>query len=300
MMLMLTASLHAWSPPAATDPCTPVANVQELFTSLGNPSTSCVALAEGHYALEEPLQLTRDLTITTQQGGVAVIDTGGHPSKFDLAGVIGVAKGATVTLVGLNITGGMTDGSSSGGGVLNHGMLSLYNFTICGNTAPGQDYGGGGGIFNDGTVLAVNGSIHGNVGGDTGGTSFGGGGVLNLGTMTLDHVNITGNRALAMGTGDDGASGGGILNFGNLTISYGIIAANTAGGYGGGVASQSDVSAAVDASGLLTVVHTSIYSNAAPLNSGIHVGYGGSVVLKEPTNNPNLPYSFGVHDNDSH
>ncbi len=107
---------------------------------------------------------------------------------------------------------------SAGGGILNDYVLpaaTLYmlDSTVTGNTAP--TYGGG--IYNHGNMTVVNSTISENSTPGWGGGIYGGGGAFQS-TASLFNVTITDNRADAdlNGTG----TGGGIFNEANSTISF--------------------------------------------------------------------------------
>jgi hypothetical protein len=84
----------------------------------------------------------------------------------------------------LTITSG-TSPTIGGGGILNHGALTLTSCTISKNTA-GTAYGGG--IFNDGTLVVTNSTISGN-------SSSSGGSIYNTGTLTLTSSTNAGNSS---------------------------------------------------------------------------------------------------------
>jgi hypothetical protein len=81
----------------------------------------------------------------------------------------------------------------------------------------------------------------------TPGAAVTGGGILNNGTLTLDDVRVTGNKATGGGGGGSASSGGtaggdarggGVATFGTLTLSHGAISGNTTtGGAAGGAGS---------------------------------------------------------------
>jgi hypothetical protein len=158
----------------------------------------------------------------------------------------------------------------SGGGILNHaGTLTISSSTVSGNTtsasesisisqsascSPGPNcsvtanavglIGGGGGIYNDGTLNVTSSNVVSNGSNTDGGGVFnaflfsnpgpvatvkssnisnntaagGGGGVFNAAALTLKSNTITGNSA---------ASGGGVLNVGTLTQSSNTFSGNT-------------------------------------------------------------------------
>ena len=101
----------------------------------------------------------------------------------------------TATLMGLTISGGMTN--QTGGGINNDGTLTVTDCTVENNSAPF-----GAGIYNDGILAVTGSSIESNSA-----TEFGGG-IQNAdgGTATLTNTTIETNSAVD--------SGGGILNNG--------------------------------------------------------------------------------------
>jgi len=102
---------------------------------------------------------------------------------------------AVVTLVGLTIRDGTTDGP--GGGIRNAGALRLEGATLTANAA-----GEGGAIANTGVLVAVNSTISGNQ------ADRGGGGIAHSGLdLQLWNVTVAANRTLA----PSGTGGGGIL-----------------------------------------------------------------------------------------
>jgi hypothetical protein len=151
----------------------------------------------------------------------AIVNGGGTGPVFIVNATDPSTAPVNATLSMLTITNGNAGTSSNtGGGIQNHGTLTVLQSTINGNTA-GTSNPGGGGIFNDtgGTLTIINSTISGNqaLGGD-------GGGILNDGTTTtLVNATINGNRANA---------GGGIANGGNSTLNFTntIIAGSPSGG----------------------------------------------------------------------
>ena len=170
--------------------------------------------------------------------------------------------GATVTLSGLTVTGGR----SNGGGVFNQGTLTLNDVTIRDNTAgdPTNGEGIGAGIWNYlGATLTLNGCT---VSGNTaiGNLSYApsrGGGVENYGTLTLNNSTVSGNSAVqgtgggisnslgvstltlnnatVSGNSSPGTSGsGGIDNAGTLIAGNSIVAGNSDGDLFGNVTSE--------------------------------------------------------------
>jgi hypothetical protein len=176
--------------------------------------------------------------------------------------VVSIGSGATVTLSGLTVTGGR----SNGGGVFNQGTLTLNDVTIRDNTAgdPTNGEGIGAGIWNYlGATLTLNGCT---VSGNTaiGNLSYApsrGGGVENYGTLTLNNSTVSGNSAVqgtgggisnslgvstltlnnatVSGNSSPGTSGsGGIDNAGTLIAGNSIVAGNSDGDLFGNVTSE--------------------------------------------------------------
>ena len=131
----------------------------------------------------------------------------------------------SVTLSGLTISNGVANGVgqlSGGGGILNHGTLTVSGGTLSGNSAAQ-----GGGIFNDGTLTVSNSTL-------TGNSASYGGGINNQGTLTVSGSTLSGNVATS--------AGGGIYNYatGTATVkNSSSITGNTApAGFGADVYNQ--------------------------------------------------------------
>ncbi|MFZ2452056.1 MAG: choice-of-anchor Q domain-containing protein [Methylovulum miyakonense] len=109
--------------------------------------------------------------------------------------------------------------SSTGGAIINAGVLTLKNSTLTNNRAEGYQYfdGAGGGIHNNGTLMLVNSSVVKNYAG-TGHDGFGGG-ISNKGTLTLINSSVVGNRVGSSSAyRSSGSQGGGIFNGGGKVI----------------------------------------------------------------------------------
>jgi hypothetical protein len=143
-------------------------------------------------------------------------------------------SGAGVVLSGLRIIGGnSTFTYPGGGGIYNGGGLMVVNGDISGNT--------GGGIFNNGGTLSVaNSFISGNSG------AVVGGGIENSqGTLTVTNSTVSGN------------SGVGIDNFiGTLTVIGSTISRNSGGGLSSGAPSME-----IPVYATLTVANSTISGN---------------------------------------
>jgi hypothetical protein len=87
--------------------------------------------------------------------------------------------------------------SGSGGGISNHGTMTLENSTVSGNTAREQ----GGGIFNRGVLTVVNSTVSGNTAADPFADSRGGGiaSVDSGAVVKLFNVTVTNNQSKRAG-----------------------------------------------------------------------------------------------------
>jgi hypothetical protein len=129
-----------------------------------------------------------------------------------------IPAGSTVSFSNCTVSGNMSAGL--GGGVENHGDLTLTDVVVSGNTA----VDGGGGIYNSGALTLVNVIVTDNMAGDVGG------GILNeSATLYMSNVTVTGNTA--------SGGGGGIANLDGSAIGVALaVSGNTATtGDGGGI-----------------------------------------------------------------
>jgi hypothetical protein len=193
------------------------------------PSVPTITLTSGE------LHLTKNLTIQGPGAGQLKINASGSNER-----AFEVDQTAAVALSGLTISGTSSAWASYpaaapwdgyGGGILNHGTLTV---TAC--TVSGVIYGyntEGGGIFNDGTLMLTGCTVS-NCNAE--GTATGGAGISNWGTATLTNTVISNNMA------DPGLltypwfnKAGGILNHGTMTLSGCTVSGNNARTGGGGI-----------------------------------------------------------------
>jgi hypothetical protein len=195
------------------------------------------------------LLVNKSLTIVGPGSKVISIGRGQGAPNFR---IFNVAANVNVAISGLNITEGNA-ASDAGGGISNHGTLTLTYDSIVENSA----LIGGGGIHNNGGTLTVNNCyVYFNS------TNNGGGGILNSsGTLTVTNTTVSTNMAqngkgggiansgttnlfssTVASNAADAAMGGGIHNFsGTVTVRNSIIALNTASSvpdYNGTLTSQ--------------------------------------------------------------
>jgi hypothetical protein len=174
-----------------------------------------------------------------------------------------------ITISGFTITNGfVNDNINGGGGILNHGGLTLSECIVSDSGA--FIFRSGGGIFSDGSMLTVtNTVISGNGCGETGGGVWADGG-----TVTVSSSTINGNRA--------GCSGGGIgAHNAQLTVLNSSISGNLCPsgvcqfGVGGGILSYD---------GTLIVMNSTISGNYVFNDGGgILSGGGGTLMVANST-----------------
>ena len=206
------------------------------------------------------LPINHDVTVNGSGAGSLSVDANAASRVFE-------NFASDVTIRGFTITHGRppVPDTNGGGGILNHGGLTLDSCHIVNNGAGSQirNGGHGGGINTlDGTLTVTASIISGN------GSSSSGGGVSgNDGaTVILTNCLIEDNRA--------GCAGGGIaIGNGQLTIISSTISGNGVGGPcqggpGGGILFFSN--------GTLTVANSTISNNGA---GGTPNGYGAGMLL---------------------
>ena len=160
--------------------------------------------------------------IITDPAGV-VLDATGLPGGLLLRGNLdtrhfSISPGASLTLRGITVSDGRGDGAvqaHEGGSILNRGRLTVDRCTFDSNSS---DCGAA--IYNasGATATITSSTISNNT------AAFdGGGGIFNLGSLTMTHCTVAGNRATISG------GGGGIRNLGILNLNHSIVAGNTGG-----------------------------------------------------------------------
>ncbi len=201
-------------------------------------------------------------------------------SGSNASSVFTVASGTSVTIAGVTIANGSTQGN--GGGIDNFGVLTLQNDTISNNTAAlgggvANESGGslaiqntqitndqaqsGGGVMNDGSLVITDSTL-------SNSTASTGGGLENAGTATLSNAILQGNTA---------TTGGGFANLGTLSVTAGTITLNTTTGLTG-------QGAGGDNSGVLTMDSTTVSANTSSgLGGGIANESNGTATLTNVT-----------------
>ena len=213
---------------------------------------------------------------------------------------------SNVTISGFTITNGFAAEANGGGGILNHGVLTLSDSIVSNSAAVKGD---GGGIGNDGGTLTVtNSAINGN---SAFGQIFGGGGIwADGGRATVINSTINDNRGcvgggiatfdaqltvmnsivsgnIAEGCPDIGGEGGGIsFGVGTLTVANSIISGNFAFSEGGGIT--------LLGGGTATITASSVTGNQAQEGGGgISNTDGATLTVSSSTINGNFVNAFG-------
>ena len=156
------------------------------------------------------------------------IDADGASRVFTIVG----PRDDEVELNGLTVTGGSTEGC--GGGIFSNGTLTIMNGTLSGNSA--RYYGGG--IYSTGTLTTANSTLADNS------ARYYGGGIYSTGTLTMAISTLAGNSA---------GYGGGVYSSGTLTVTDGTLFENSAS-RGGGIYSDA---------GTVTVTNSTLSGNRA-------------------------------------
>jgi CSLREA domain-containing protein len=227
--------------------CTLRAAIQEANSF---PIEHNITLPTGTYILSlGELTITENISIYgAGQGEGDTVINGNNASR-----IFKITEGVPLTLNNLKLRSGAhtADGPKTGGGaIFNQGTLIALNMTLAGNQGTGAagDVSYGGGIFNDGTMTLDYCTFINNQAGQ-------GGGLFNNGTADIANVSFDSNSA---GSGN----GGGIYNSGFLTLEKSTINGSTAG-LGGGIFND----------GIMNLTNATLSGNSVPgPGGGIHNG----------------------------
>jgi hypothetical protein len=189
-----------------------------------------ISLSSG---LASPIKLSTALpalvkNVFIEGPGAGALTVERDPAAATGFGIFTVNAGAQVSLVGLTISGGL---AVNGGGIDNHGQVTLEDSELTGNSATGS----GGGIFSDAAVPApgrttpsgvtiINSAV---VNNSTSGAGSAGGIDVESSSLFVQNSTLSGNEST------NGSNVGGILFKGSFaTISNSTIANNVATGAG--------------------------------------------------------------------
>ena len=210
--------------------------------------------------------LGKELTINGPGAGRLTLRSG------DTRSTLVVPDGSTLTVSGLSFQGSKQATQSV---LSNHGMLTINNSIISGNSSSGD----GGGIYSSDGILTLNNSVV------SGNTANGNGGGLYFfnGTLTLN------NSTIAKNTSSTGNGGGLYFISGILTMRNSTIASNSSIA-GGGIYAYNDT---------LTLTNDTIGDNAASSNGGGIFSYNSTLTLDKSTvfNNTTASNGGGISVN---
>lgn len=195
--------------------------------------------------------------------------------------ILAVGATGSLTLQQTTVSGGAAAGvfpNGIGGGILNHGILTLTTSTVSGNSANIS-----GGIRNYGTLTVHRSTVSYNTAGFAGG-----GGIGNIGTLTLTFGVVRGNThgglenffgTVTVTTGNvSGNTDFGIANLGTMTLTNCTVSGNTQG---------------IENSnrGTLTVTSSTVRENSG--GGGIFNSSGTTLTVTDSTVSGNTAASFG-------
>ncbi len=213
-----------------------------------------------------PLCLSKQITIQGAGAASTIIDGDqrGHV-LFVSADTVAEVRGVTLTN---GIGSGFVSSQSGGGGLQNHGTLTLTETVVSQNTLPANRIAQGAGIYNVGLLTLLRSTVTNN----SALSGFhSGGGIYNEGllegVLMVDESTISNNEI--------GANGGGIFNRGDATIINSTVSVNTANiGFGGGIANLGTG----NFSARLTVINSTISGNTCGTAGGGISNGGGTTV----------------------
>lgn len=211
--------------------------------------TVSVAANQGAFpTYNDHITVDRNVTITGAGATTTIVDGTNSDTVFT------INAGMTVTLSGVTIQHGKNN--NGGGGIANHGSLTLADSVVTTNSA-----GDGGGILTDGSALTLTNSA---VSGNTS-TSSGGGIFIGSGAVHISGSTISGNTMSGRGAG---IFNGGALTLANSTVSGN--AANPSGGSAGGIDN--------DFSSMLSLVNDTLTRNSP---DGLYNHNSGSATARD-------------------
>lgn len=272
----------------------PGAKIQDGVTFVSSGGT--VNLASGTYY--ENVQIDKSLSMSGAETGSTIVDGSSGGSVFTIGKN---SRNIDVALSRMSIQGGSgtsSEGGSRGGGILNHGYLTLSDSSVSGNDAykGGGIYNTGalniysssvsantayygGGIYNDfNGILTLSSGVIGGIDSSSANSAVYGGGIANSGTINLAGGAICNNIAEWYG--------GGVLNWGVLNMNSGPISSNKASVQGGGIFNSEEGTLNINAG-------SSISSNTAETDDGGGIANRGIVIMNGGTVDHNIAQSDG-------
>jgi hypothetical protein len=246
--------------------------IEAIHVANGNGEANTLTLEAGTYTLTAvdndttagPTGLpsvTGRLTITGAGADATILERAAGAPQFRL---LDVAPTGTLTLDGLTLQGGDVAGLpnrglytvSGGGGIQNHGTLTLTHSLLRHNVASQ-----GGGIYNVGPLPITHSTVSGNSALGDSASGYGNGGGVFGGTLTITDSTLRGNSA--------SGNGGGIYLF-SASITNSTLHGNVAVHNGGGIFVTIST---------LMLTSSTVNGNMASQGGGISIAGGGSSPL---------------------
>jgi CSLREA domain-containing protein len=202
--------------------CGATCSLRDAIQQANSAGMQDIAFASSAYGT-----ITLGSTLPELTGAVNIVGPGAANLTVSGGGsatvgsVLMASSGAQIFLSSLTVANG---NANSGGGILNHGTLTITSSAFTGNSTPGSL---GGAIDNSGTLTVANSTFSANSCGNTGGS---GGAIDNSGTLAVANSTFSGNSS-----GNDGGVGGALYDTGTLTVSNSTFVGNSSAN-GGGVA----------------------------------------------------------------
>jgi hypothetical protein len=277
-------------------PCSVPALVSAINTANGAPGPVTLSLAgRCAYTLTSPDNAANGLPVIT--GDIIIAGNGATITRAPSAPafrIFYVDGSGALALNKLTISGGRATDcpnpnapvfKSCGGGIDNHGTLSVSQSSVINNsvttsTGVGFEFDRGGGIENVGTATVSRTEVSGNTVSNTGsvvGSSAFGGGIGNGGGLLVVVQSELLSNAVSASTGVPGSPGSGgqargsaIASIGQVTIDRSVIRNNSSTVPDSGVVSG----AVVNAGGTMAVTATEITGNTASGPKGQVAGGG--------------------------
>jgi hypothetical protein len=243
LAVMAATLLPAGSASALSYPVTSAAD----SGAKGTLRTSIKEANEHSGADSIPIEVTGAIllesSLPTIEGDLAIAGPGATAltiKRSVLAGTFRILDfdGGTGSLEGMTIADG---DSTLGAGIHNGtGALTLTRVAVVGNEA---------------AASVVEGPAR-------------GGGIYSLGPLTLRESTVSGNRAVAEGSGEAGAEGGGIFALGELTIDRSTVSGNAARDLSGGGGSRSALGGGIYTQAEVAIDRSTISDNSVFAEEG--------------------------------
>lgn len=195
------------------------ASLSGLTIAHAHCSYGCGLDNDGTLTLDD---VTLDHNVVSQTGGTNAFAEGAAIVN-SASGVLTILK-STISANTASATGASSQNGASGGGIYNHGMVTLDRSTVRDNQVTGVATGlassnvnaNGAGVTNFGTLRVLRSTISGNTASGSGSVSFTsvrGGAIANANSasvnVVIDRSTISGNSSVASGAGTLAATAGG-------------------------------------------------------------------------------------------